>query len=89
MFGVKVASTSTSEIIKKLQEYEKEHGIGAVTSIATVCSGDRTVEYIFYIANDSHSNKILAKDKKYEETSIEISSINDNLLFPDRYEIAK
>ena len=27
---------STKEMIEKLMEYEREHGVGAVTSIATV-----------------------------------------------------
>lgn len=83
MYGRKVASTH--EIIEKLQEYEKENGIGAVIGISTVCSGNRTTEYIFEIANDSNGNKFFASDKKYKEELIEISSIEDDNLFPDRY----
>ena len=76
---VKVASTR--EIIRKLQDYEKENGIGAVIGIATVGNGNRTIEYKLMVANDSNYNKIHKKDGKYKETEIEISSINDLELF--------
>lgn len=84
MFGMKVASTH--EVIEKLQEYEKENGIGAITGISTNMAGDRENEYCFEIANDSESNRVLAKDGKYKTTKIEISSVKDNELFPDRFE---
>lgn len=83
MFGMKVASTH--EVIEKLQEYEKENGIGAITGISTHCNGDRENEYCFEIANDSESNRILTKDGKYKITKIEISSVKDEELFPDRF----
>ncbi len=84
MFGMKVASTH--EVIEKLQEYEKENGIGAITGISTHMAGDRENEYCFEIANDSEANRILAKDGKYKTVEIEISSVKDNELFPDRFE---
>lgn len=79
MIGMKVASTR--EIIEKLQEYEKENGVGAVIGISTIANGDRTVEYKLMIANDSDYNRVFKKNGKYKETEIEISSINDTLLF--------
>ena len=87
MFGLKVASTH--EIIEKLEEYEKENGAGAVVSLGTVCDGDRTVQYVSEIANDSEGNRVLAPDKdKYKRRKIEISAVSDDSLFPDRYEIS-
>ena len=44
-----IKTASTREIIEYLEAYEKIHGIGSVTSIGSVCSGRRDVEYIFYI----------------------------------------
>lgn len=84
MFGMKVASTH--EVIEKLQEYEKENGIGAITGISTYCNGDRENEYCLKIANDSQANRVLTKDGKYKTVEIEISSVNDDELFPDRFE---
>lgn len=73
---------STKEIIEKLQEYEEKHGIGAVIGISTVCNGDRTIEYIFEIANDSDYNRVFNnKDDHYKEIHIEISSVDDNIFF--------
>lgn len=83
MFRMKVASTH--EVIEKLQEYEKENGIGAITGISTYCNDDRENEYCFEIANDSESNRVLTKDGKYKITKIEISSVEDDTLFPSRY----
>lgn len=81
MIAIRVASTR--EIIEKLQEYEKENGVGAVLGIATVGNGDRTVEYKLRIANDSDYNRVKKKDGKYKETEIEVSSIVDLELFPN------
>lgn len=83
MIAIKVASTR--EIIEKLQEYEKENGVGAVISIATVGNGDRTVEYKLKIANDSDYNRVFKNDGKYKETEIEISSIEDLTLFKNTH----
>lgn len=44
MFGRKVASTH--EVIEKLQEYEKENGIGAIVSIGTHMAGDREMNTV-------------------------------------------
>lgn len=80
MLNNKVASTS--EVIKKLQEYEKENGVGAITNISTICNGDRDVEYIFKIVNDSvHNRAFNNADNHCKSTLVEISSINDTELF--------
>lgn len=79
MIGMKVASTR--EIIEKLQEYEKQNGVGAVVGISTIMNGDRTIEYKLRIANDSDYNRAFKRDGKYKETEIEISSIEDTVLF--------
>lgn len=83
MFGRKVASTH--EVIQKLQEYEKENGIGAIIEINTHLNGDRENEFCFEIANDSKGNHVFAKDGKYKITGVEIPSVMDDVLFPDRY----
>lgn len=57
-------TASTREIIEFLQAYEKKHGVGAIESIGSVCSGSRDVEYVFYIEN---------KDGK--ETRVEIPTL--------------
>lgn len=78
--GVKVASTR--DIIERLQEYERLHGVGAVTGLATICNGDRTVEYKFEIANDSDYNRVFNNsDNHFKETVIEIPSVLDTELF--------
>lgn len=84
MFGMKVASTH--EVIEKLQEYERQNGIGAIVGIGTHMAGDRENEYCFEIANDSEGNRVFAEDGKYKRTNIEITSVKDDVLFPDRYE---
>lgn len=75
---MKVATTH--EIIEKLQEYEKENGIGAITSIGRVGNGDRTIEYIFEIANDSDWNRVFSPEG-YQDTRIKIFSVDDNSIF--------
>ena len=78
--GMKVASTR--DIIERLQEYERLHGVGAVTGLATICNGDRTVEYKFEIANDSDYNRVFNNsDNHFKETVIEIPSVLDTELF--------
>ena len=81
MVGIKVASTR--EIIEKLQAYEKLNGVGAVVGIATICNGNRDIEYKIRIANDSDYNRVFKNDGKYKEIEIEISSIDDLDLFKD------
>lgn len=57
-------TASTREIINLLETYEKTHGVGAVDSIGTVCSGSRDTEYISHI-----------KDKDGRETCVEIPTL--------------
>jgi len=76
---MKVASTR--EMIEKLQEYERTNDVGAIVCIATVCNGDRKVEYRVEIANDSDMNRVFKKDGNYKEKVVEISSIDDDELF--------
>lgn len=84
MFGSKVASTH--DVIEKLQQYEKEHGVGAIVGVSIHMNGDRESEFCFEIANDSDGNRVLAKDGKYKRLNVEIPSVLDNTLFPDRFE---
>ena len=65
-----VKSTSTRAIISRLQAFEARYGVGSVTSIGTVCSGNRTVEYIFHI-----------KDDEGNDMSIEIPTMNEAEIF--------
>lgn len=65
-----VQTASTREIIEYLEAYEKIHGVGSVTSIGSVCSGFRDIEYIFRI-----------KDKNGHEARIEIPSLDEKTLW--------
>lgn len=65
-----IKTASTREIIEYLEAYEKIHGIGSVTSIGSVCSGWRDIEYIFNI-----------KDKNSNEVRVEIPSIDEKELW--------
>jgi hypothetical protein len=65
-----IKTASTREIIEYLEAYEKIHGVGSVTSIGSVCSGNRDVEYIFYI-----------KDKSGHEIRVEIPSLEEETLW--------
>lgn len=76
---------STREIIEKLQNYEDRSGIGAVIEVSTFCNGDRTNQYEFIVANDSNYNRVVNnKDGHYKETTIKISSIDDDILFSQK-----
>lgn len=50
-------------------------------------NGDRENEFCFEIANDSNGNRFYAEDVKYKKTDVEIQSVLDNTLFPDRLKI--
>lgn len=65
-----IKTASTREIILHLEAYERMHGVGSVTSIGSVCSGDRTVEYIFNI-----------KDKNGIKTKVEIPTLDERMLW--------
>lgn len=67
---IKVASTS--DVIRLLQEYEAEHGTGAIHGISTICQGDRTVEYVFYIS-----------DQSCIDTKLEIPSVDLGVIFEE------
>ena len=63
-------TASTKSIIELLQEFEAIYGVGSLRSIGTVCSGDRTVEYILHVT-----------DKNGNEHSIEVPSVNEKTIF--------
>lgn len=65
-----IKTASTREIIKYLETYEKENGVGSVTSIGSVSGGNRDVEYIFHI-----------KDKNGNEERIEIPTLDEKTLW--------
>lgn len=65
-----IKTASTREIILHLEAYERAHGVGSVTSIGSVCSGDRNVEYIFNI-----------KDKNGDVKSINIPTLDERMLW--------
>lgn len=44
---------TTKDIIKQLTIFEQEYSVGAVSSIATVCSGARTTQHYFEV-KDAH-----------------------------------
>lgn len=75
--------STTTEMIKKLQDYEKRNGVGAIRSIGFYVSGNRKNNYILEIANRSFSSEIEDNDNgNFREERIEISAIDDELLFP-------
>ena len=71
MKNAKVASTS--EIIEKLMEFEAKHGVGAVTSISSMCSGTRETEYCLNISSADNSVK-----EQCEIQSILFGDLNEN-----------
>lgn len=66
---------STSEIIQKLMAFESKYGVGAVSSIATVCSGDRKAEYYFELKN--------AMDTVQEKIAISSICLGDLVELPE------
>lgn len=75
---------STREIIDKLTEYEKEHGIGAVIGVMTIAPGDRAVQYIFEVAGNSYAKTDGDAWREANIEKIEISALNDEELFKDK-----
>ena len=76
--------SSTTELIEKLQDYEKRKGVGAIRSIGFYVSGNRKTNYILRIANDSCRNEFEDRDRgdeRFQEETIEISAVDDELLF--------
>ena len=67
-FSPKVASTH--EVIEKLTAFETLYGVSAITSISSVCNGNRTTEFIFHVED--------AKGEHYAD--IEIASIRQDEL---------
>lgn len=65
-------TASTKQIIEYLEAYEKIHGVGSVTSIGSICSGWRDIEYIFYI-----------RDQNKNEVRVEIPSITERELWEE------
>ena len=75
--------STTSEVIKKLQEYEAKYGVGAIRTIGTCYAGDRKENYGIEIANDSYWNeKLNNEDNHYHSKTIIISAIDDEEIFP-------
>ena len=64
-----IKCASTKAVIELLQSFEEKHGVGSITSIGSVCSGSRTVEYIFHV-----------KDKNGNEISIEVPSEEESIV---------
>ena len=76
--------SSTTELIEKLQDYEKRNGVGAIRSIDFYLNGNRKTNYILRIANGSCRNEFEDRDRgdeRFQEESIEISAVDDELLF--------
>ena len=65
-----IKTASTREIIEYLETYEREHGVGSVTSVGAICSGNREIEYVFNV-----------KDKDGNRMRIEIPSVDENTLW--------
>lgn len=61
-----IRAASTTNIIYLLQGFEAVYGPGVITSIGSVCSGSRYIEYIFHV-----------KDETGEEHRIEVPSIDE------------
>ena len=75
--------STTSEVIKKLQEYEAKYGVGAIIGISRYGRGDRKENYGIEIANDSYWNaENNNEDNHYRSGSIIISAIDDDEIFP-------
>lgn len=55
--------STTTELIEKLQDYEKRNGVGAIRSIGSYVNGDRKTNYILRIANGSYRNELEDRDR--------------------------
>lgn len=74
---------TTSEIIKKLQEYEEKYGVGAVVSIRSDIRKNREYNYYFTIINDSYWNsQNKNEDKHFCCEEVDIVAVNDDEIFP-------
>lgn len=74
--------STTSEVIKKLQEYEAKYGVGAIIGISRYGRGDRKENYGIEIANDSYWNaENNNEDNHYHREVITISAIDDDKIF--------
>ena len=67
---------STKEVIEKLMEYEREHGVAALTSIASVCSGTRQNEYYFELKDAKGQNQV-----KIPIASITMEDLNEKQVY--------
>ena len=65
-----IKTASTSQIIKMLRQYEFLFGPGSVTSIGSVTSGNREVEYVFHL-----------KSKFGHEHTINVPSIDEKTIW--------
>ena len=65
-----IKCASTTAVIELLQDLEKKHGVCSITSIGSVCSGNRTIEYVIH-----------AKTKDGEDVSIEVPSEDESAVF--------
>mgnify|MGYP000876945627 CR=1 FL=1 len=77
--GYKVISTS--DLIKKLYEYEALNGVGAIDSIGRDSDGG----YSFNVFNNSEFNRYFGTEKDrngFRKTKIKISPVEDDDLFP-------
>lgn len=59
-------AASTTNIIQLLRGYEEAYGPGVVTSIGSVCTGNRYTEYVIHV-----------KDSNGKEHRIEVPSIDE------------
>lgn len=74
--------STTTEMIEKLQDYERRNGVGAIRAISLCGSMKRENNFILFVSNQSMASEMEQLDKDYlQEERIEISAIDDELLF--------
>lgn len=74
--------STTTEMIEKLQDYEKRNGVGAIRAIG-LCGGIRRENnFILFVSNQSMASEMEQSDEDdIQEERIEISAVDDDVLF--------
>lgn len=79
--------STTREMIEKLQDYEKRNGIGSIRAIGLCGGARRKNNFILYVANQSIDDEMEQIDEEYfHEEKIEISAVDDRVLFSRKKE---
>lgn len=71
---------STHELIEKLQEYEKENGIGTIVGVGVNYPSNKVNEYYFIVSNNPEVSEALNNEDKHNRTDINVFYLTDDTL---------